>query len=218
MIEQKKHSSQPGVIGCFMSVLLIVSFFLPRIWQDNSTVESFNTVLIVVIMCLAVHLVRKTSSLFYDHVWNNLGFTILLIIPVINLIITACQFIWGTHAFMQHPLFTALLILISLPAFCCYFFTVIWLYCKRNKTLMISSTLLDAFGLIYILIRLADRSFLPLAVNAGHEVAVFIERLFSVSPYFSLIIYILAFFNYIICARLFGVSAKSSDILTNKNI
>ncbi len=211
MKEQKKFSAQPTLIGCFMSVLLIISFFLPRIWQNNSTVESFNTVLIVVILCIGVHLVRKTSSLFYSHVWNNIGFILLWLIPVINLIITACQFVWGNLAFMQHPLFTALLVLISLPAFCCYFFTLIWLFYKKNKTLLISTAVLDIVGLIYILIRLTDRSVLPFVETAGHEVTVLVEKLFSVSPYFSLIIYILAFVNYIICAKLFFAPINKSE-------
>lgn len=204
MIEQKKYSIKPGLTGCFISVLLIVSFFLPRIWKNNSTVESFNTILIVVIMCLAVHLVRITSSLFFEHVWNNIGFSILWLIPVTNLITAACQFIWEDLSFMQGSLFTTFLILFSLPALCCYYFTVIWLFCIRDKSLMISTTILDIIGMIYILIRLADRVLLPLIENTGKEITEFIDSMVSFSPVFSLAIYVLSFVNFIICAKLFS--------------
>ncbi len=204
MIEQKKYGIKPGLTGCFMSVLLIVSFFLPRIWENNSTVESFNTILIVVILCLAVHLVRITSALFFEHVWNNIGFVILWLAPVCNLIIAACQFIWEDLAFMQGSLFTAFLILFSLPAFCCYYFTVIWLFCVRNKALTVCATVLDAIGMIYILIRLADRVLLPLLENTGKEITAFVDSMVSLSPMFSLAIYVLSFINFIICANLFS--------------
>lgn len=211
MIEQKKYSPKPGIIGCFMSVLLIVSFFLPRIWKDNPTIESLNTVLIIVIMCLAVHLVRQTSSMFFEHVWNNIGFAILWLIPVSNLITAACQFVWEDLAFMQGSMFTTFLIIFSLPALCCYYFTVIWLFCIREKALMISTTILDAIGLIYMLIRLADRVVLPLVADAGKEIAAFVDSMVSLSPLFSLAIYVLSFINFIICAKLFSGTAKKEQ-------
>lgn len=209
MIEQKKYSIKPGLTGCFMSVLLIVSFFLPRIWKNNPTVESFNTILIVVIMCLAVHLIRITSSLFYEHVWNNVGFTILWLIPVSNLITAGCQFVWENIQFMQSSWFTAFLIIFSLPAFCCYYFTVIWLFCIKDKALAVSTTILDAVGLVYILIRLADRVILPVAENAGTDIVTIIQTMVSYSPLFSFVIYVLSFVNFIICARLFNSVPKN---------
>ena len=38
MITQKKLSAKPGLVGCLMSACLIVSFFLPRIWNNNPKV------------------------------------------------------------------------------------------------------------------------------------------------------------------------------------
>ncbi len=210
MIEQKKYSIKPGLIGCFMSVLLIVSFFLPRIWKNDPTVESFNTILIVITMCLAVHLIRITSLLFYEHVWNNIGFTVLWLIPVTNLIIAGCQFVWEDIPFMQGSLFTAFLIIFSLPAFCCYYFTVIWLFCIRDRILTVSTTILDAVGLIYILIRFADRVILPVIENTGTQIVSFIHTMVSFSPMFSLIVYLLSFVNFIICAKLFNSVQKNS--------
>ena len=210
MIEQKKYSIKPGLTGCFLSVLLVVSFFLPRLWKNNSTVESFNTILIVLIMSLAVHLIRITSALFYDHVWNNIGFTVLLLIPVTNLITTACQFVWGNISFIQSSLFTAFLIIFSLPAFCCYYFTVIWLFCIKDRALAISTTILDAVGLIYILVRLADRVILPVVEDTGAQMVDFIDTMVSFSPAFSFVIYVLSFVNFIICAKLFNSVKRNS--------
>ncbi len=209
MLEQKRYNAKPGIVGAFMSILLIVSFFLPRIWTNNKTVESFNSVLIIIILCLAVHLVRITCSLFVDHVWNNIGFSVLWLLPVFNLIVTASQFIWGELELFVHPVFVSFLVLFSLPAFCCYFFNVIWFFCKRDKALMISTGILDAVGLIYILIRLADRVFLPLAVDTGKEIASFVEFMFSLSPWISLAVYVFAFISFVICARLFSSSEKT---------
>ena len=204
MLEQKRYSMRPGITGAFMSFLLIVSFFLPRIWKSNQTVESFNSVLIIIILCIAVHLVRVTCSLFKEHVWDNVGFSVLWLLPVFNLVVTAAQFIWGETQLFVHPFFVALLVLLSLPAFCCYFFNVIWLFCKRDKTLMIGASILNAVGLIYILIRLADKVFLPLAEGTGVEIAAFIEFMVSLSPWISLAVYVFSFICFVICSVLFG--------------
>lgn len=209
MLEQKKFTPKPGLTGAFMSILLIVSFFLPRIWENNSTVESINTLLILIIMCIEVHLVRTTSSLFCEHVWENIGFTVLWMLPVFNLLITAAQFVWGSMAFMTHPVFVTLLIIFSLPAFCCYFFTVICIFCKRDKRLIISTIILDVVGIIYLLIRLADKVFLPVLQNEGTEIAVLAESSVSFSPWCSLIIYILSFISFIICAKVFNETSET---------
>ncbi|MBQ9718269.1 MAG: hypothetical protein IJV76_09770, partial [Clostridia bacterium] len=156
------------------------------------------------ILCFAVHIVRGTSALFFDHVWKNIGFSILWGIPVFNLLVVASQFIWGNPAFMQTPLFTAFLIMLSVPAFCCYYFTVLWLFCRREKSLMVSTTILDAVGLVYCLIRLADLVFLPLFTNAGKDITDFVESMVSLSPIFSLIIYVLSIVNFAICAKIFS--------------
>ena len=75
-----------------MSLLLIVSFFLPRIWEGNSTVGSLNTVLIVVIICLAAKLIKQTSELYGELLWSHRIFPVLMSVPAFSLIITAVQF------------------------------------------------------------------------------------------------------------------------------
>lgn len=204
MKEQRKSSTAPAITGCIISFLLVVSFFLPRLWKTNPNIEAINTILIIVILCLSVHLVRISSSLFFRHVWNNIGFLILIFIPVSYLIITALQFVLADPVFNRNVVFNIYLILISLPAFCCYYFTVLWLYGKRDKTLRSLVVILDIFGFVYCLIRLIDKIYLPLALVSGKDVSDLIDVMDKISPYFSLSIYILSFFSFIICAKLFG--------------
>lgn len=209
MTEQVKYSSRPGIIGCFMSVLLIVSFFLPRIWTNNSTVESFNTVLIVIILCIAVHLVRITSSQFYEHVWNNISFLILWCIPVAYLVITACRFIWDDLQFMTSAPFTVFLIFISLPSFCSYFFTVTLFHCNRDLRLVVPTVILDVISMIYVLLRLSDKVFIPVALSEGITVPDFVTEIVAFSSLFSLLTYIISFVNFIILVHIFGREKKN---------
>ncbi len=187
-----------------MSLLLIVSFFLPRIWEGNSTVGSLNTVLIVVIICLAAKLIKQTSELYGEHLWCNRIFPVLMSVPVFSLIITAVQFVIPNASFMLHPVFITLLIISSLPAFCCYYFTAMWLNFKRDRRLVITSVILNIAGLLYILIRLFDRVIIPALSLQGNEISDIVDKLASFSPWFSLLIYLLSFANFIICAKVFS--------------
>ena len=204
MPQQKHFSIMPGLTGVFMSLLLTVSFFLPRIWQGNTTVGSINTVLIVVIMCLAVKLIKETSLLYGEHLWVNKIFPLLTMVPVFNLIVTAIQFVVPTAGFLQHPVFLGLLVIASLPALCCYYFTAMWLNFKRDRRLMITTVIVDAAGLIYMIIRLSDRVVIPALLLQGHEIAALVDKLISFSPWFSLVVYILSLANFIICAKVFN--------------
>ena len=204
MPQQNKFSIKPGLTGAFMSLLLIVSFFLPRIWEGNTTVGSINTILIVVIMCLAAKLIKETSMLYGEHLWVNKIFPVLLSVPVFNLIVTAVQFVVPKAEILQHPVFLSLLVISSLPAFCCYYFTAMWLHFKRDKRLVITSAIVDAAGLLYILIRLSDRVVIPALMLQGNEITALVDRLTSFSPWFSLMVYMLSFANFIICAKVFN--------------
>ncbi len=204
MPRQIKYNGKPGITGAFMSLLLIVSFFLPRIWEGNSTVGSINTIIIVGILILAVKLIKQTSELYGEHLWVNKIFPVLMSVPVFNLLITAVQFVVPNASFMLHPVFLSLLIIASLPAFCCYYFTAMWLNFRRDKRLLVTTIIVDAAGLLYILIRLFDKVIIPALSIQGNEIPGLAHKLFSVSPLFSLIIYVLSFANFIICARVFN--------------
>ncbi len=204
MPQQNKFSIKPGVTGAVMSLLLIVSFFLPRIWEGNSTVGSVNTIIIVVIMYLAARLIKETSELYGEHLWNNKIFLLLMSVPVFNIIITAVQFVVPNASFMLHPVFLTLLVISSLPAFCCYYFTAMLLNFKRDKRLVITSAIVDCAGLLYILIRLSDRVIIPALSLQGNEISEIVDKLVSFSPWVSLLIYLLSFANFIICAKVFS--------------
>ncbi len=208
MPQQNKFSRIPGITGAVMSLLLIVSFFLPRIWEGNSTVGSLNTVIIVVIMCLAAKLVKETSELYGEHLWNNKIFPVLMSVPVFNIIITAVQFVVPDASFMLHPVFLTLLVISSLPAFCCYYFTAMWLHFKRDRRLIITSAIVDCTGLVYILIRLSDKVFIPALSLQGNEISDMVDKMVSFSPWFSLVIYLLSFANFIICASVFSETGE----------
>lgn len=203
MPQQNKFSIKPGATGAFMSLLLIVSFFLPRIWEGNNTVNSVNTIIIVVILCLAAKLVKDTSELYGEHLWVHKIFPVLMSVPVFNLLITAVQFVVPSATFMLHPIFLTLLVISSLPAFCCYYFTAMWMHFKRDRRLMITTVIVDGAGLLYILIRLADRVIIPALSLQGNEISEIVDKLVSFSPWVSLLIYLLSFANFIICAKVF---------------
>ena len=211
MPQQIKFSIKPGLTGAFMSMLLIVSFFLPRIWEGNTAVGSINTILIVVIMCLAAKLIKDTSMLYGEHLWVNKIFPVLMSVPVFNLIVTAVQFVVPDAQILQHPVFLGLLVIASLPAFCCYYFTAMWLHFKRDKRLVITSAIVDAAGLLYILIRLSDRVVIPALMLQGNEIDALVDRLVSFSPWFSLVVYILSLANFIICAGVFNEPEGKTD-------
>lgn len=204
MPRQNKFSIKPGVTGAFMSLLLIVSFFLPRIWEGNSTVGSVNTILIVVILWLAAKLIKETSELYGEHLWSNKIFPVLMCVPVFNIVVTAVQFVVPNASFMLHPVFVTLLVVLSLPVFCCFYFTAMWIWFKRDKRLVITSTIVDIAGLLYILIRLSDRVIIPALSLQGNEILEVVNKLVSFSPWCSLLIYLLSFANFIICAKVFS--------------
>lgn len=203
MKKQIRSSLAPTVVGCMVSSMLIVSFFLSLCFSNVKEVTSFNSILVLLILCLSIHLVRKTSSLFFDHVWRSIPLVILWLIPVANLVFSACQFIWNDISIWTNPFFDVLLVVFSLPAFCCYYFTVISLFFYRDKSIMISTLVLDIVGLCYCPLRILHSLFY---VEHGLIINVpdFLETLIADSRWFSFVIYILAFVNFIICARLFS--------------
>lgn len=211
MIRQRKTGFMPGVIGCFISVMLIVSFFLNMFFGSVAEVVSFNSILVLLILCLSIHLVRKTSALFFDHVWKSIPLLILWLIPVANLVFSACQFIWNSNAFWQSPVFFAILVLFSLPAFCCYYFTVICLFFNRHKSILVSTVILDAVGLCYCPLSLIYRIFYSSSTGFSIELPDILEILILDSRWFSFVIYILSFVSFIICAKLFNTSLRTDE-------
>lgn len=211
MTEQRKQSTVPGVIGCVISVFLVISFLLPRIWDQNPKIEAANNILVIAILCLSVHMVRRTSALFVEHVWHKAGFLILWAIPVMNLLVIAIQLVWDNPVISRNVIFNIFLLLISLPAFCCYYFSVLQIYCKKDSLFRAITLILDGTGILYFIMRLTDKIILPLMMVSGHNVRSIIEVVEKLSPYFYFAIYILTFVNFIICIKLLS-GAKENGI------
>ena len=153
---------------------------------------------------LGIKLIKQTSELYGEYLWNNKIFPLLMSVPVFNLLIAATQFVMKDAKFMLHPVFLTLLVISSLPAFCCYYFTAMWVNFKRDRRLYITTAVVDAVGLLYILIRLSDKVIIPALSLQGNEISLMIDKLASLSPWFSLVIYIISFANFIICAKIFS--------------
>ena len=125
-------------------------------------------------------------------------------VPVFNLITVAVQFVVPDASFMLHPVFLTLLVVLSLPVFCCCYFTAMRLHFRGDRRLAITSVIINCAGVAYILIRLADRVIFPALSLHGNDIADIIDSLVSFSPWFSLLIYLLSFACFIICAKVFS--------------
>lgn len=213
MTVQRKQSIAPSILGCIISILLAVSFVLTRL----KTLSAFNTVLIIVILCMSVHLVRITCALYFPHVWKSVPFSVLLLIPVTYLLVTAAQFIRSNATFFGSAVFNVFLILISLPMFCCYYFSVLSFFYKGKHSLKVMTVIIDVAGAVYCFVRLADKIFIPLASNGTNDLSVVGEVYDVISPYFSLCIYVLAFVNFIIWAKYFGGTQKNGELPERSN-
>lgn len=187
-----KYDFTPGVLGAIASFLLIVSFFLPRIFPGNKGIEAINTVLIVAIMCMCVHLIRRTAAIYHRHVWNSAALVILLLIPAFNLVVTAVQFVSVNLTFMTSLPFTAVLIVFSLPAFFCYYFIYVARKFNNDIRIKIIAAVMTCAAAIYAAMRFSDKIFIPLAVENGVSIPRLVSLIAPKSSSMSLVMYILS--------------------------
>ena len=194
MTQQKSDGIRVTLKGAFMSVLLIVSFLLPRIWENNSIVSSLNTVLIVVILLLSTGVVRSTAALFEQKKAKLIAFSLLFLYPVLNIAVVCFQFVFADTVNPVADWFTAVLVLLSVPVFCCLYFSAVCVFHRRYKPLIVTTAFLDSFGIVYVIVRLADKVIVDSAAGGV---------LSAVSPWFSFAIYIISLACFIICAHSF---------------
>ena len=190
MTQQKSDCIRVALRGAFMSVLLIISFLLPRIWPGNSTVSSFNTLLIVLILLVCANVVKSTATLFENKRAKLIAFSVLFLYPVLNIAVVCFQFVFGESISTIAEWFTAILVLFSLPVFCCLYFTAVCIFHKKHKALVITTAALDVIGILYVIVRLADK--VIVSSDAG-------GMLSAVSPWFSFVIYLVSLVCFIIC-------------------
>ena len=160
MEEKKKIRPQPGVTGVIISALLIASRFFGS--ADSVALRSMNTVLVLVMLVFCLHLVRGASSRRQPHVWNAWNTLLLFLMPLVMLLITALQLIMEPPAFLTSRVFSAALIVLSMPVFLCCFFWYVSGRLPENRPLKVFSRVLAVAGTLYAVMRLASAVILPL--------------------------------------------------------
>ena len=160
MEEKRIFRVHPGVLGIIVSILLLLSRFMVN--SQIVALESLNTVVVIVMLLLCVHLVRATSVRRQPHVWNAWDTLVLGLMPLVMLVITLVQLIMEPPAFITSRVFSALLILVSVPVFLSCYFLYLSARLPHNKTLRVFSRLLLCAGSVYVLLRMLDAVVLPI--------------------------------------------------------
>jgi|GEM_PF-1879207 len=214
MKESKNYKLQPAVFGVFICVFLIISRYLGNS-GSSSRMLSLNTVLIIVLLCLCLHLVRRTSELFQDHVWISPWAVVLLAMPLINLVITGVQLIIDASAVFSSGAFSAALIFLSMPVFMCLYFLYLTYKVPDNRPLRAISVVLSVIGIVYIVFRLLSAVIFPAAVSSGRNINDTLEVICSNYADISLAIYLLSIAGFIISAVSLSRKENSSGSETD---
>ena len=197
MEEERKFILKPGVLGMIISVMLIVSRFLG--FSALMELKSLNTVLVIIMLVLCVHLVRVTSALRQPNVWNAKDTLFLFLLPIAMLAVTLIQLIMEPPAFITSRVFSAVLIFLSLPVFFICYFLYLSGRLPQNKTLKEFSRILLGTGIVYVVLRLLDDVCLPLIENlSGREIAPVLYKITGSNTYLSFMISILSLAGFIV--------------------
>ena len=197
MEEKRKFRAHPGVLGIIVSVLLILSRFMVN--SGMIALESLNTVAVIVMLLLCVHLVRVTSALRQPHVWQAAGTLLLFLMPLAMLVITVVQLIMEPPAFITSRVFSALLILVSVPVFLSCYFQYVSAWLPRNKTLRVFSRMMLCAGVVYVVLRLLDAVILPIVEDlSGKTVAPAVYAVTGSNTQISFIIGVLSLAGFIL--------------------
>ena len=164
MEEKRKFRSHPGVLGIIASVLLLASRFMVN--SQMIALQSLNTVVVIVMLLVCVHLVRVTSAKRQAFVWRSWDTLILFLLPLAMLAITAVQLIMEPPAFITSRVFSALLIFVSVPVFFSAYFWYVSGRLSQNRTLRVFSRLLACAAGVYVVLRLLDDVVFPV-IEAG---------------------------------------------------
>ena len=165
METERNFTLKAGVLGVIVTALLIISRFF-----SNSTVlavESMNTVLVIVMLIMCMHLVRATSAQYQAHVWDGRDTLVLFLLPCAMLIITGIQLVMEPPAFITSKIFSAALILVSVPVFLCIYFLYISIMMPQNRTLRVFARVMAGVGVAYLVLRMLDAVILPVIADAA---------------------------------------------------
>lgn len=193
-------SLKATVWGYLVSALLIVSRLLSS--SQNAGIKSLNSVLIIVILCLCLHLVRRTSSCFYSHVREDKSAFVLFLMPALNLAVTGLGLLSeGLAAVFASPVFSVVLVLTSIPVFLCGYFIYVSSKLPSLKALRVNTAALSALGGIYVIMRLGHTVLFPLLQTRGQMLSENLLKFFSWNTYLSFIIYLLCIASFYFLSR-----------------
>ena len=198
-----KYKLSPSVCGIVSCLLLIVSRFTMQ--NESSVIGVFNYIIVFITLCFCVHFVRGTAQLFEKHVWEMPSLITLICMPVFNLFVTAMQLIVPGAAFLQHPVFSLILVAFSLPAFFCYYFIFLVRKFHGDRLFCIVSAALFLVGGTFLLFRMCDSAVLPLLeAYTSIRVDSAVRGVIAVSNRFSFEMYLLIYLLASVCFAAFG--------------
>ena len=154
-----QNALRSSQLGMLIGVLLVVSRFLGDF--NERGMNSVNTVLIVAILCLTVHFVRRVSSVRYAHVWESRVTLFFAAAALFNLVSAAVQIIFGA-AFLSSFVFSAFAVLLSLPvllSLLALYLSFLYPQYRSARALSLASVGLSA---LYVVFRMGNDVVLPL--------------------------------------------------------
>lgn len=209
MKEVKNPKPNPGVVGIVICVLMIASRFAGA--AESAALGSLNTILVIVALILCLHLMRRTSALFQDHVWNAGATCVLMAFPVITLAVTVIQLIAAPQVFQTSRLIAALLILLSMPVFLCLYFFYISRKLPQFRTMRVFSRILLGLGGVFLLLRLLGDIVFPWIISGGHSVHALLSSAAAWNTYLSFAIYVLSLAGFIVLLNDLRHDAKQRE-------
>lgn len=192
----------PSTVGITATVCLIIRCLLSIFVNNSAFTDAANTVLALVSMTVAVHLIRSTAGMQNKHVWNSISLMLLLLIPVLNLLITTYNILFGSAAFMNSAWFTGLLLALSFPAFFCYFFIFVHKEFAKDNRMKVIIILTTVAACIYVIPRLLS------AFSVTANMIAFL----ATNSYVSLAIYVIELICFIISGFVFRDYVKSESV------
>ncbi len=196
-----RYGVAPGFVGLLAGILFILSRYFSA--SHGAGLESLSTVLVIVALCVSIHLVRRTSALTQDHVWDGWRTLCLIALPLTNLALSGVQLVLlRTPAFFESRAYSAVFTFLSMPVFFCVYFLYAARRVCKNRRLKLFSCVMLALGGAYMLLRLTDKVLFPLISQwAGKPINPSILQAAAWNTHLSFIIFLLSVYGFVIMMR-----------------
>lgn len=192
----------PSTVGIVTTICLIIRCLVSIFVEHSIFADAANTVLAIVSMTIAIHLIRSTAGMLNKHVWESIPLILLFLIPLLNLLITTYNILFDVVAFMNSSWFTTILLMLSFPSFFCYFFAFTYKEFAKDKRMIAVIVLTAVAGGIYVIPRLLS----VFGVTAD------IVAFFATNSYVSLTIYVIEMVCFIISGFVFREYVKNESV------